>query len=66
MVILQLITLIKDNKLSGIIDFGGIAVGDPACDLVIAWTYLSAKGREIFMSEMNLDIDTWMRARGWA
>lgn len=58
--------LIKDNKLSGIIDFGGMAVGDPACDLVIAWTYLSGTSRKIFMQETNLDINTWTRARAWA
>lgn len=49
--------LIQDGKLSAVIDFGGISVGDPACDLVIAWTYLSKKARDIFISEMDLDDD---------
>jgi aminoglycoside phosphotransferase (APT) family kinase protein len=53
-------------KLSAIIDFGGVAVGDPACDLVIAWTYLSGKAREIFISKMDMDADTWLRTRAWA
>lgn len=53
-------------KLSAVIDFGGAAVGDPACDLVIAWTYLTEKSREIFMSKRNMDPDTWLRARAWA
>ncbi len=57
--------LIKDNKLSGVIDFGGTAMGDPACDLVIAWTYLSSRARDIFAAEMRLDNDTWLRARAW-
>lgn len=57
--------LIKDNRLSGVIDFGCTAMGDPACDLVIAWTWLSGKAREIFIREMNLDADTWLRARAW-
>ena len=57
--------LIQDNKLSGVIDFGGTAMGDPACDLVIAWTYLSGKARDIFVAEMGLDGDTWLRARAW-
>ncbi|MFK8040670.1 MAG: aminoglycoside phosphotransferase family protein [Rickettsiaceae bacterium] len=57
--------LIKDNKLSGVIDFGGTAIGDPACDLVIAWTYLSGKARDIFVVEMGIDDDTWLRARAW-
>ncbi|MDF3047208.1 MAG: Acetyltransferase [Candidatus Midichloriaceae bacterium] len=58
--------LIDGGKLSAIIDFGGSAVGDPACDLVIAWTYLSGKAREIFISEMDMDSDTWLRACAWA
>ena len=40
-------------------------IGDPACDLVIAWTYLSGKARDIFVSEMGLDDDTWLRSRAW-
>jgi aminoglycoside phosphotransferase (APT) family kinase protein len=58
--------LMDGGKLSAVIDFGGAAVGDPACDLVIAWTYLSDKAREIFISEMDMDQDTWLRARAWA
>ncbi|NBO24421.1 MAG: aminoglycoside phosphotransferase family protein [Chlamydiae bacterium] len=58
--------LMEDGKLSSVIDFGGAAVGDPACDLVIAWTYLSGKAREIFISKMDMDDDTWLRARVWA
>lgn len=58
--------LIQDNKLSGVIDFGGMAIGDPAYDLVIAWTYLSGKARDIFINEIDLDINTWVRSRGWA
>jgi aminoglycoside phosphotransferase (APT) family kinase protein len=58
--------LIKDRKLSGIIDFGGIGVGDPACDLVISWTFLEGKSREIFQDYMEVDEDTWTRARAWA
>lgn len=58
--------LMDDGKLSAVIDFGGAAVGDPACDLVMAWTYLNGKAREIFIYEMNMDPDTWLRARAWA
>lgn len=58
--------LMDGGKLSAVIDFGGAAVGDPACDLVIAWTYLSGKAREIFIYEMDIDVDTWLRARAWA
>ncbi|MBL3284513.1 Phosphotransferase enzyme family protein [Rickettsiales endosymbiont of Paramecium tredecaurelia] len=58
--------LMGGGKLSAVIDFGGAAVGDPACDLVIAWTYLSGKAREIFISKMAMDPDTWLRGRAWA
>jgi aminoglycoside phosphotransferase (APT) family kinase protein len=58
--------LMDGGKLSAVIDFGGGAVGDPACDLVIAWTYLSGKSREIFISKMDMDSDTWLRGRAWA
>jgi aminoglycoside phosphotransferase (APT) family kinase protein len=58
--------LMDGGKLSAVIDFGGAAVGDPACDLVIAWTYLSGKAREIFISEMNMDPDILLCARAWA
>jgi aminoglycoside phosphotransferase (APT) family kinase protein len=54
------------GKLSAVIDFGCVAIGDPSCDLVISWTYLSGKAREIFISEMDMDQDTWLRARAWA
>jgi aminoglycoside phosphotransferase (APT) family kinase protein len=43
-----------------------MGVGDPACDLVIAWTFLSETNRKIFRSQLDLDPDTWARARGWA
>ena len=58
--------LIEGGKLCAIIDFGGAAIGDPACDLVIAWSYLSGKSRESFIREIDLDQDTWLRARAWA
>jgi len=58
--------LIQNGKLSAVIDFGGMGVGDPACDLVIAWTFLKGKAREIFIREMALDENTWLRARAWA
>ena len=58
--------LVNNGKLSAIIDFGGMALGDPACDVVIAWTYFEEKARETFIQKMALDDYTWLRARGWA
>jgi aminoglycoside phosphotransferase (APT) family kinase protein len=58
--------LTRNGTLSAVIDFGGCAVGDPASDLVIAWTFLDAESRAVFMAGLSLDYDTWARARGWA
>lgn len=58
--------IIKDNQLHGIIDFGCMGMGDPACDLVIAWTYLPKEASNIFINSLSLDDDTWLRAKGWA
>lgn len=58
--------LVKDNRLSAVIDFGCLGIGDPACDLTIAWTMFYGKSREIFKANMDLDDNTWERARGWA
>ena len=58
--------LMKDGKLYAVIDFGSSAIGDPACDLTIAWTLLGKEGRHAFRSALSLDHDTWARGRGWA
>ncbi len=58
--------LIKNGRLVAVIDFGGMGVGDPACDLTIAWTFLKNESRQAFKSNFHLDSDTWTRARGWA
>ena len=42
-----------------------VAVGGPACDLVIAWTYLLCKSREIFIEEIYLDQDTCLGRVPW-
>jgi aminoglycoside phosphotransferase (APT) family kinase protein len=58
--------LVRDGKLIAVIDFGTSGVGDPACDLVIAWTMFSGKSREAFRTTVGQDPGTWARARGWA
>jgi len=58
--------LVTGGDLSAVIDFGTCGVGDPACDLVIAWTFLDEASREAFREAVQLDDDTWARARGWA
>ena len=49
-----------------VIDFGALGVGDPACDVMAAWTFLPRGGRAVFRSELAVDDATWERARGWA
>ncbi len=58
--------LVRGGRLAAVIDFGCSAVGDPACDLVIAWTYLDAPARAAFRDALPLDDATWTRAAGWA
>jgi len=58
--------LVKEGKLSAVIDFGGLGIGDPACDLVIAWTFFKGESREAFHAALPLDNATWARGRGWA
>lgn len=48
------------------IDFGCSAVGDPACDLAIAWSSMERRTREVFRADLNLDDSAWARGRGWA
>ncbi|MFL6025418.1 MAG: aminoglycoside phosphotransferase family protein [Friedmanniella sp.] len=54
------------GRLAAVIDFGTSGVGDPACDLVIAWTFLAGDARTAFRDAVELDEATWARARGWA
>lgn len=58
--------LVSDGRLSAMIDFGTCGVGDPACDLVMAWTYFEGDARDAFRDAVGLDAATWRRARGWA
>jgi len=58
--------LVVDGRLRAVIDFGCAAVGDPACDLVIAWTFLEPGPRAAFRGAVAFDESTWARARGWA
>lgn len=58
--------LVRNGKLSAAIDFGNIAVGDPACDYVMAWTYFDHVSRLVFIRSLGLDKETIHRARAWA
>ena len=58
--------LVKDGKITAVIDFGELTTGDPACDLMLAWNYLTAQTRPIFRAALSVDDATWARGRGWA
>src|SRR4051794_7747115 len=58
--------LLRDGRLAAVIDFGCAAVGDPACDVVIAWTLFAGASREAFRAGLGVDPATWSRGRGWA
>ena len=54
------------GQLAAVIDFGTCGVGDPACDLAVAWTLLTSEGRQAFRDRLAVDDPTWARGRGWA
>jgi aminoglycoside phosphotransferase (APT) family kinase protein len=58
--------LVEGGRLSAVIDFGCSAVGDPACDTTMAWTFFSGESRAAFRAGVPLDERTWARGRGWA
>lgn len=58
--------LVRDGRIAGIIDFGQAGIGDPACDLAIAWNFLNAESRISFRKHTNFDKHTWQRAMGWS
>ncbi|MEW2521681.1 aminoglycoside phosphotransferase family protein [Actinacidiphila alni] len=58
--------LTAGGRLSAVIDFGSLAAGDPACDLMIAFTLMSPGSRAVFRSALGTDDATWARGRGWA
>lgn len=58
--------LFVHGRLSAVIDFGALGVGDPACDLMIAWNLFSGESRELFRAFLAVDEATWARGRGWA
>ncbi|WP_405801969.1 aminoglycoside phosphotransferase family protein [Streptomyces sp. NBC_01506] len=54
------------GRLSGVIDFGTVGLGEPASDLIPAWNLLPAGVRDGFRAALDADDATWARGRGWA
>ncbi|MFU8873166.1 aminoglycoside phosphotransferase family protein [Micromonospora sp. SL4-19] len=58
--------LLAGNRVSAIIDFGTVGMGEPATDLIPAWNLLPASARQVYREAVDVDDATWARSRGWA
>ncbi len=58
--------LARDGRLTGVIDFGALGLGDPAADVAPAWSVFDAEGRDRYRFSLGYDAHTWRRGRGWA
>ena len=58
--------LVERGQISAVIDFSGLGVGDPACDMMIAWSLFAGESREAFRAALAVDDATWARGRGQA
>ena len=58
--------LVRNGRLAAVLDFGCCAFGDPACDLTIAWTFLTNDSRKLFQERVPVEPSAWPRGRGWA
>lgn len=58
--------LILEGQLSAVIDFGALGVGDPAADMMAAWTFLPTEARRRYRDALGVDDAMWTRGRGWA
>jgi aminoglycoside phosphotransferase (APT) family kinase protein len=58
--------LVREGRVRAVIDFGGLAVGDPACDLMVAWNFMTRETRDVFRHALPADESAWARGRGWA
>jgi aminoglycoside phosphotransferase (APT) family kinase protein len=58
--------LARDGRLAAVIDWSGVGIGDPAADVIVAWSLFSGKSRAAFRSALRVDDATWARGRGWA
>jgi len=58
--------LLKDGRLTGVLDFGGLGIGDPTIDLHGAWELFDPLAREVFRERLGVDDAEWLRGRAWA
>jgi aminoglycoside phosphotransferase (APT) family kinase protein len=58
--------LVRGSNLAAVIDWGCMGAGDPAVDVMAAWSLFPRAAREVFRGAVEFDDDTWARGRGWA
>ncbi len=58
--------IIREDKLAAVIDFGGTGIGDPAMDVVPAWSVFGAAARAVYREALAVEDGTWQRAKAYA
>ena len=58
--------LVRGGRLAAVLDFGGLSVGDPTVDLIVAWEVLDPAARDVFRRAVRADQTSWLRGRAWA
>lgn len=58
--------IVAGGRIRAVIDWSAAAVGDPACDLLVAWELFDEKSRAVFRRAVAADDASWARGRGWA
>ena len=58
--------LVRGGRLTAVLDFGVLAVGDPTVDLIVAWEVLDPPARDVFRRAVKADETSWLRGRTWA
>ena len=57
--------LARDGKLTAVIDWGTCGVGDPAIEMIIAWSLFPPDARAAYRDALDIDHATWERGKGW-
>jgi aminoglycoside phosphotransferase (APT) family kinase protein len=57
--------LVREGRITGVIDWGTMGAGDPACEVMVAWKLHSSAARDAFREALPTGDATWERARGW-
>jgi len=58
--------LVSGGRIVAVLDFGSAGAGDPAADVIAAWSVFGAAGRAAYRAALAADEATWQRARGYA